>query len=143
MHGEPKTQRGRKSKASQEIVLLATPGEALARPEPPAELSAEERYEWIGICNALPAGYFPPATRMMVVQYCRHVVVARHYAELIHKCERAKPFDEKRHGWLCRHQRQETTMIYNCLRSMRLTHLASYATDRAAVPDEMAKPWEG
>jgi len=142
-HGAPKTQRGRKSAAAREIVLLAGPGDAIPRPEPPAELSAEERYEWIDLCNALPATYFPPATRMMLVSYCRHVAVGRHWSELIHKCERTRPFDEKRYGWLCNQQRAETQAIYGCLRAMRLTHLASYAKERAAVPTEMAKPWEG
>jgi hypothetical protein len=142
-HGATKVQRGRKSAGSREIALLVSPGDAIARPEPPAELSAEERYEWIDLCNALPATYFPPATRMMLVQYCRHVVVGRHYAKLIHHCEDTVPFDEERYAKLCRCQRQETLAIYSCLRAMRLTHLASYATDRAAIPTEMAKPWEG
>lgn len=142
MFGEPKVQRGRKSAAATEIAMVEGLTDIVPRPHPPAELSDEEAVEWVVICNAVPAGYFPSATHMVVVQYCRHVVVARHLSELIHKCERGRRFDLGQYRRLCSLQQRETLAIYGCLRSMRLTHLATYSRDRSPIPTEMPKPWE-
>ena len=134
--------RGRKPSTG-DVVLVQSDTDLVPRPEPPVELGAEEADEWRAICNVVPADYFPAATHKIVVQYCRHVVVARHLAELIAKCGRAKrAFPLAQYLQLIREQRRETAAIYVCLRSMRLTHLATYSKDRAPIAADTPKPWE-
>ena len=132
-------QRGRKSRLSLLDVALT---DVVPWPEPPAELTADEAAEWIAICNSVPADYFAQPTYSTLMQYCRHVVVAQHLAELIQRCRKSKKFDAQFRS-LLREQRAETLAIYGCLRSMRLTHLAVKPSSRAAIPSNpMPKPWE-
>jgi hypothetical protein len=42
---------------------------------------------------------------------------------------------------LLRELRAESAAVIDCLRALRLTHLASYARDRAPVPEATPKPW--
>jgi hypothetical protein len=131
----------RKTAASREVVLIRDEADIVERPQPPAELGPEERDEWIALCNAVPATYFPRATHMVLVQYCRHVVIARHLAELIQRMSAKKKFDLRQYRQLIREHRAETQAIYGCLRSMRLTHLATYQRDRTPIPEATPKPW--
>ena len=133
-------QRGRKSALS---LLETAMTDICPRPEPPAELSEEEGAEWIEMCNAVPADYFDKPAQVVLAQYCRHVVVARHLSELIRRCEKSKKFDAKQFRFLIREQRAETLAIYGCLRSMRLTHLAIKPSSRTPIPSNpMPRPWE-
>jgi hypothetical protein len=133
-------QRGRKSQLS---LLEAAVTDVVPRPQPPAELTAEQSAEWIVICNSVPADYFSQPTHATLVQYCRHVVVARHLAELIQRCGKSKKIDTRQYRFLIREQRAETQAIYACLRSMRLTHLAIKPSSRSAIPSNpMPRPWE-
>ena len=139
--GRPKA-RGRPPAAGRDVVLLERETDLVPRPQPPPELSDEEAAEWVALCNVVPADYFPGASHAIVVQYCRHRVVARHLAELVRKCGSGRKLDEGRYLRLCAAQQRETAAIYACLRSMRLTHLATYTRDRAPIAADMPKPWE-
>lgn len=137
---------GRETAASREVVIIRDDGDVVERPRPLPELGVEEAEEWVRICNAVPATYFPPATWVMLAQYCRHVVVARHLWQLIERMSKAaaskrKRFDLARYRQLIREHRAEGVAIYACLRSMRLTHLSSYNHDRAPLPEATPKPW--
>jgi hypothetical protein len=136
--------RGRReSAAARDVVLIRDDdGEVLERPKPLPELTPEEADEWRYICNAVPATYFPPATWMMLVQYCRHVVFARHLAQMIRQVQSTrKKFDLNQFRVLLREHRAEGAAIAGLLRSMRLTHLSSYADDRTPLPEAAPKPW--
>lgn len=139
-------QRGKKSAAAREIALLSSPTDIIPRPQPPEELAAEERAEWIAICNAVPADYFPPAMHMLLCSYCRHVVIARYLAGEIERCRRGRGDRKERLAelrGLAREHRAETMAIQVCLRSMRLTHQSVHAGDKAPVViSAMPKPWE-
>lgn len=47
------------------------------QPEPPEELSAEERAEWVKFTGRMPIDWFPPETWPMLAQLCRHICQAR------------------------------------------------------------------
>jgi hypothetical protein len=135
--------RGRESSASREVIIRDDDEGIIARPRPPAGLTVEEADEWIGLCNAVPATYFPPATWHVVTSLCRHIVVERHIAQMIAHVEHStkKNFDLAKYERLIRHLRSESEMIAKLLRTLRLTHLAAYAKDRAPLPEAVPKPW--
>ena len=125
---------GRLSKAERELVLIGDDdGGIIERPKPLPELTPEEKDEWTAICAAVPATYFPPATWPIVRSYCRHVVLERHLARMIRREASKKAFDLKRYQALTRELRAQTSAIVACLRSLRLTHLASYGAAVATV----------
>lgn len=136
-----KEARGRQSEASRAVVIRDD-SDIVERPKPPAELTAAERVEWIGICNAVPAEYFPPATWHIVASLCRHRVIELHLHELIEReSGKRKGFDLQIYRTLLRELRSETTSVLDCLRALRLTHLASYAADHKPLPEVVPKPW--
>ena len=47
------------------------------QPEPPEELSAEERAEWVKFTTRMPLDWFPAETHAMLAQLCRHICQAR------------------------------------------------------------------
>lgn len=133
---------GRETAASREVVIIRDEGDVVERPRPLPELTEEEAEEWVRICNAVPATYFVPATWVMLASYCRHVAIARHLAQLIQRMSKTRrKFDLDRYRVLIREHRGETLAIYACLRGMRLTHLSTYAHDRAPLPEATPKPW--
>jgi hypothetical protein len=133
-------QRGRKGPLK---LLDVAVTDVCPRPVPPAELTDEERDAWIVLCNALPGGYFNEPTFATLTQYCRHVVIARHLAELIHRLSAKKKLDVRQYRSLIREHRAVTLAIYNCLRAMRLTHLSVKPSSRSPIPaNAMPRPWE-
>jgi hypothetical protein len=112
-------------------------------PPPLEELSRAEGDEWRAIYAAVPPGYLPPATWPLVAQLCRHRVIERRLAQLIHR------EDTKRTGFsldtyiqLVRESRATGAAIIVCLRSLRLTPLSSYQRDRSPLPEApLPKPW--
>jgi hypothetical protein len=135
------TQRGRKSPLK--LVEMAV-GDICPRPVPPAELSDEEAAEWVALCNSLSPDYFTRPTHATLAQCCRHVVIARRLAELIHRLEKRKKFDERRYARLIKEHRAETLAITNCLRALRLTHLSIKPSSRSPIPaSPLPRPWLG
>lgn len=47
------------------------------QPEPPEELSAEERAEWLKFTSRMPLDWFPAETHPMLAQLCRHICQSR------------------------------------------------------------------
>lgn len=133
---------GRETAASREVVIIRDEGDVVERPRPLPELGIEEAEEWVRICNAVPADYFPPATWVTLAQYCRHVVIARHLWQLIVRAGKSKRrLDAANYRSLIREHRAEGVAINACLRSMRLTHLSTYNHDRKPLPEATPKPW--
>ena len=134
-------QRGRKSELK---LIVAAVGDICARPSPPGELSDEEAAEWVAICNSLSPDYFTRPTYATLTQCVRHVCIARHLAELIHRLSAKKKFDLRQYRSLIREHRSETSAITNCLRALRLTHLAIKPSSRTPIPaSSVPRPWEG
>jgi len=142
---QAKERRGQdQSAAARELVVIHDDAvDVIERPKPPPELTPEERDEWQAICAAVPATYFAPSMHMVLVSYCRAVVMARHLWQMIQQCERqpkkVRDLDELR--GLMREHRAYEGMVSDCLRTMRLTHLANYAHDRTPLPEATPKPW--
>lgn len=74
--------RGKQSAAAMSVVRSAGIS-AIDRPVPPDELTCDQANEWRSVVSRMPADWFPRETHAMLIQYCRHVVTARHVAEMI------------------------------------------------------------
>ncbi len=97
--------RGKKSAAALAVVQPAGITSIL-RPVAPDELSSEEAHEWRPIVNRMPADWFPRETWPLLVQYCRHIVTARHVAQMID-------------NFLADDKENQTVGIYNKLLNMQ------------------------
>lgn len=125
--------RGRKS-ASELAVVSVLP----QRPEPPADLSADEDREWREIVHRLPADWFPRETHGLLSAYCRHVVAARRVAKLI---ESAGDDDVPKLARLLRMQVAQSMSIATLAAKMRLTQTATIDR-RRTKPAGGPRPWE-
>lgn len=132
--------RGRKSSASL-TVISSNPTQAIKRPEPPSDLTAEQAEEWIAVVNRLPADWFPRETHPVLVSYVRHIVEARHVAQLIAKLVKGKTVDVDEYDKLLRIQERETRALTACARSMRLTQQTTYLPTKQK-PGMVDNPWD-
>jgi hypothetical protein len=66
-------QRGRKGAAA--LSVVAGTINAVERPEPPAELTAEQAWEWQAIVDRMPADWFTVETWPVLMLLCRHICV--------------------------------------------------------------------
>lgn len=139
-------QRGRKSSASLSVVQLA-PG--MRRPDPPAELTPEQAEEWRAIVGRMPADWFTRENQAMLVDLCRHVVIARRVSEQIDAFDPEWLADEeglKRYDKLTSILERHTRTIASLSTRMRLTQQSRYNAAAANTASERAKgpvkPWE-
>jgi len=132
--------RGRKSSASLTVVS-SNPIQAIQRPEAPSDLTNEQAEEWAAVVNRLPADWFPRETHPVLVSYVRHIVAARHVAQLIAKVENAETVDIGEYDQLLRIQERETRAITACARSMRLTQQTTYLPTKKK-PGPVDNPWD-
>lgn len=132
--------RGRRSTASLTVVS-SNPVQAINRPQPPSDLTREQTEEWVAIVNRLPADWFPRETHPVLVSYVRHIVAARHIAQLIAKIEKASAVDIDEYDKLLKLQERETRAITACARSMRLTQQSTYLPTKQK-PGPVENPWD-
>lgn len=71
----------------------------------------------------------------------RHIVQARHIAQLIAKVEKAPAVDIDEYDKLLKLQERETRAMTACARSMRLTQQTTY-TQRKSKPGPVENPWD-
>ena len=132
--------RGRKSAAD----LTVIDGGAVAaveRPGIPAELTDEQAGEWRKITESLPADWFGEATHHMLAQLCRHIVSARHVAQLITVAEAAKNFDVTDYDRLLKCQERESRCIASLSVKMRISQSTEYGKFRKR-DKETKNPWD-
>lgn len=142
-------QRGRKSIAALQVAVVG-PIESTPRPEAPAALTLEQAVEWDRVVNRLPAEWFPDETHAMLAQYCRHVVAARHIAQLINSIEDPArlpldgppDFDLEKYDLLLKLQERETRALSSLATRMRITQQATVRQELARKPRAAKKPWE-
>ena len=139
-------QRGRKQNLA---VVTDSPISSQDRPEPPNELTPEQRIEWISVVNSLPADWFEDYSTQTLVQYCKHVIEARRIAKLIDKLANFddEEFDliafTKTYDKLLAMQERETRGILACMRSMRLTQQSTWSDQKSKPKQVKVKsPWE-
>jgi hypothetical protein len=137
-------QPGRKSAAS-----LAVVGVGISRLAPPGTLSEGERGVWLGTVNSRPADWFGSEHIPLLVNYCRHSVRADILAAEMADFKPewlAEPEGLKRYERLSKLARDESTIVNNLARAMRLTQQSLYRADKAAsVVDGTNKrrlPWQ-
>lgn len=133
-------QRGRKQNLA---VATDSAISGQERPEPPNSLTPEQRVEWILVVNALPADWFADYSHQTLVQYCRHVVAARHIAQLIDRLESGDDLDIKEYSTLLDSQIKESRIIASLMTKMRLTQQSTYS-DKKGKPAQkkIQSPWE-
>jgi hypothetical protein len=134
-------QRGRKSAAAQ-LDVIAAEIDAVQRPDPPAELTAEEAAVWRDTVSVMRPDWFGRETWPLLIQYCRHVVHARHIAKLLEATDIESDIGKFRK--LSGMEARESAIIAMLATRMRLTHQSSADPKKkkrdpsAALP----KPWE-
>ena len=138
-------QRGRKSTESLSTVLALVPG---TRPEPPAELTAEQAKTWGVIVSQMPADFFTYGASPLLVVLCRHVSISRTVAGMLATVEPLSLMDDKtldRFEVLTKMHEREGRAISSLMTRLRLTPHSRYAArgaHTAAQSVSMPRPWE-
>lgn len=132
--------RGPRSGA--ELAVISGGGiETVRRPEPPAELTAEQQDEWRAVVNRMPAEWFPRETHALLAQYCRHVVAARRVSQLVEALERDQSFDVQQYDTLLKMQEREGRALSSLATRMRISQQTQY--DKTKKRGTAGKrPWE-
>ena len=131
--------RGRSSTASLSVVSSG-PISALRRPSPPDELTDEQAITWREIVDRLPADWFQRENHPLLVQYCRHVVRARHLAQLVDAAQ--SEMDVLTYGKLLQAEEVQSRAIASLATRMRLTQHSTYDKKRTKpIGATIGKPW--
>ena len=131
-------QRGRRSAAALAIAGFG----GLPRPEPPAELTAEQAEHWRAVVAAVPPDYFPVTTWPLLVQLCRHVTSARYVEGLLDEWRRGPRKDRAGLARLLAEQRASSDCILRLMRAMRLAHQSREGAGHKKPETETAlRPW--
>ena len=135
-------QRGRKSAADMAVAPVADVS-ATYRPYAPPELTKEQAAEWTAIVDRMPADWVPKETHGLLAQSCRHIVAARHVAQLIEQHEGADDFDLDHYDKLLKMQEREGRAASSLATRMRITQQAKYSDKKGAGNSKpISKPWE-
>ncbi len=136
----------RGKKTGSEIVAQRAVVALMERPKPLLDLTPAQSDEWVEIVNSLPADWFSPGNYPLLAQYCRHIVNARHTAQLIDQECSYEKMDVDVYLDLLAAQHKQTTALKALAASMRLAQQATYDTKNAAVAQKRAgtvkRPWE-
>jgi hypothetical protein len=149
-----KRKPGRKSAAELGVKISAL---SVRRPDPPEELSDNEKETWKAVTATKPPDWWRPDTYPLLISYCKHVQNVKHVDLLIETFN----FDGIKNDfdlWPCldkllRARDRESRAFVNLARSMRLSQQAMIlprgagrGTSNTAVnirlPHETRPPWE-
>ena len=134
-------QRGRKAA----LAIAESSGiTSQERPDPPVDLTTEQRIEWILVINAVPAEWFQPETHGLLAQYCKHVVAAKHVAELIQELEKGDEINISEYDKLLKMQERESRVIMSLATKMRISQQATYSPEKTKGnrTGGVNKPWK-
>ena len=137
----------RGKKTGSQIVAQRAAVMLMERPKPPLDLTPAQSDEWVEIVNSLPADWFSPENYPLLAQYCRHIVNARHTAQLIDQAESSSPeMDVHQYLKLLAAQHKQTAALKALAASMRFAQQARYDAQKAAVKQRsvgtVKRPWE-
>ena len=136
----------RGKKTGSQIVAQRAAVALIERPEPPLDLTPAQSDEWTTITSALPADWFSPENYPLLAQYCRHIVNARHTAQLIDQECSGEALNVNLYLDLLAAQHKQTTALKALAASMRLAQQAKYDARKAGVApkpgDTVTRPWE-
>lgn len=124
-------------------VVPPVPLDEVRRPMPPADLSDEQKQEWLAVVNRLPAEWFPRETHAVLAQYCRHVVAARRIAQLVDRMESDQEgFSIEEYDRLLKMQEREGRALSSLATRMRLTQQSTYDETKRKSTKKEVRPWE-
>ncbi len=136
----------RGKKTGSQIVAQRAAVALIERPKPPLDLTPAQSDEWVVIVNVLPADWFSPENHPLLAQYCRHIVNARHTAQLIDQECSSPEMDIRQYLELLGAQHKQTAALKALAASMRLAQQARYDTRKADVAHKrggtVKRPWE-
>jgi len=136
----------RGKKTGSQIVAQRAAVALMERPKPPLDLTPAQSDEWVEIVNSLPADWFSPENYPLLAQYCRHVVNARHTAQLIDQECSSPDMLVRSYTDLLSAQHKQTMALKALAASMRLAQQAKYDTQKAAVASKgvgtVRRPWK-
>ena len=133
-------QRGQKG--INQLTVVKSETSAIERPEPPPELTVEQKCEWVRVVNSLPADWFQDYSTQALVQYTRHLVNARRIAQLIEDMCSEDSFDALSYDKLLSMQERETRILLSLATKMRLTQQSTYSDRKGKEPIKARKLWE-
>ena len=152
-----KNKPGPKSAAELSVKISAL---EVKRPDPPKELSSEEKETWKAVTATKPPDWFRKDTHPLLVAFCKHIEVARHIDRLL------AGFRDQQQGedvsfidWLAgldkmlKARDRESRCLISLARCMRLSQQAmilprgagrqtANSSVTARLPHEMGRPWE-
>lgn len=134
--------RGRKSGAS---LAIASPIDAIQiidRQKAPHELTDEEVEVWVSVTSSEAADWFTPGNTPLLTQYCRHVVRARHLAEMIDRATSSKDLEIADYDRLLKMQERESRAISTLATKMRISQQSLTNHRGNKKPSALRKPWE-
>lgn len=136
--------RGPKSQAELSVVA----GFGAVRPAPPAHLTAPQADVWRSIVDRMPAEWFTPETRPVLVALCRHVVQADVIARQLEGMAEEWLTSEdglRRYDRLAAMLDREGRAVANLSTRLRLTPQSRYRPKTAGTAADAAgalkKPW--
>lgn len=141
-------QRGRKTTLA---VVHESAISAVDRPDPPQELTIEQRIEWIRVVNSLQAEWFEDYSTAALTQYCKHVISARRISSLIEDAclpgktgDDAPVFTVGYYDTLLKMQERESRILLSLMTKMRLTQQATYHPEKGKNKgvSPIKPPWE-
>jgi len=143
----------RHSAAAQAAFATAIP---TPEPAPPNALTPEEAESWREITASLPPDWFDGANAALLVELCRHIVLARQISEQLARMRRAKLTAATAHGQrtrqafrqLLRMAQAETQGIVSLSTKLRLSRSSHRHNDRdgderrRVIQPSGPLPWE-
>jgi hypothetical protein len=129
-------QNGRKP--TRTLVAFQHPSQRL---EPPADLTRNENRVWRDVVNSRPADWFDRDSAYLLINFCRHTVMAR---RLTNQIEASDPSDIATLEKLLRMRNAETKPLLSLATAMRISQHALKQTDVAAAQANQSttdKPW--
>lgn len=138
-------ERGRKSAASLSVIAGSIDG----RPQPPADLTDEQKHIWERtVANEAADVFKTAALQQLLKEYCRHVASASYLSKIIDNLERKTeldPLDAASYEKLIKLRDRETKALADKATKLRLTNQSRYTPQAAATAAKKAtdrKPWQ-
>ena len=136
-------QRGRKSAASN---LRVFTGKQTRRPDPPEDLTDDQKAVWQSVVSRLPVDWFPGETHSLLAQYCRHVTRAGEIAKVLDRLLNSKKFDPSAYNKLLTQELAQTRAIAALSTRMRMSQQSTLdkskkKTFNAGQAEMTEDPW--
>ncbi len=137
MPGKPPPMKpsGRKSAASLSVVPVV---ELPRRPDPPADLSAEEQAVWREACDGMSARWYGSEMMPLLRCYCTQVVLADRWRRALIGLD----VEDKRFAALCGMHRESSRTVAALAGRLRLTPRSHREAPKDLRERRGPRPWE-